>query len=292
MKTFEQIQSLQSYLSDLRSADRTIGFVPTMGALHQGHLSLLKSAKMKCDVVVVSIFVNPTQFNDQGDFDTYPRELARDRSALESNGCDVLFHPSREEMYPKEHKESFDFGRLTNVLEASFRPGHFDGMATIVKQLIGIVKPDAAFFGEKDFQQLAIIRRLAEQEKFQTEIIGCPIVREDNGLAMSSRNERLTEEQKEIAANISRVLFAMQEKIGETPPQQLAEWGREQLESVDGLRLEYLEIVDRKTFEKAENWNTTGGTVVLVAAHVGNVRLIDNLKLSKVGQGRAEAEKL
>ncbi|MFZ6050697.1 pantoate--beta-alanine ligase [Halocola ammonii] len=282
MEKIEQIDILQERISRFRSAGKRIGFVPTMGALHEGHLSLLKSAKESCDVVVVSIFVNPTQFNDPSDFEKYPRDLERDQKRLSDSGCDVLFAPSREEMYPCEYKESYDFGKLTEVLEAAYRPGHFDGMATIVKRLLTVVKPDAAFFGEKDFQQLAIVRSLVEKENLKVEIIGCPIVREESGLAMSSRNERLSATEKETATALSQTLFAMADMVGEYSPEELQEWGRSQLENAHGLRLEYLAVVDGTTFSQPQHWSDASEPRALVAAYVGEIRLIDNLKLSPV----------
>ena len=291
MKKHEQISALQSELSRMKSAGKRIGFVPTMGALHEGHLSLIKSAKESCDVVVVSIFVNPTQFNDPSDFEKYPRDLERDQQRLEDSGCDVLFAPSREEMYPTEYRESYDFGKLTEVLEAAYRPGHFDGMATIVKRLLTVVNPDAAFFGEKDFQQLSIVRSLVKKEGINVDIEGCPIVREESGLAMSSRNVRLSNSERETAVALSQTLFAMAEKVGELPPSELEEWGRQQLNNAHGIKLEYLAVVDAETFNQPESWSQTSEPLALVAAYVGNVRLIDNLKLSSVTENSSAVSK-
>jgi pantoate--beta-alanine ligase len=284
MERFEQIGALQSELGRLRSVGKKVGFVPTMGALHEGHLSLLKSAKKQCDIVVVSIFVNPTQFNDPSDFEKYPRNLDLDQQRLMERGCDVLFTPSREEMYPKEHKEVYDFGRLSEVLEAAYRPGHFDGMATIVKRLLTVVEPDVAFFGEKDFQQLSIVRSLVKEERLNVDIVGCPIIREDSGLAMSSRNERLTPSEKETAVALSQTLFAMAEQVGVKSPLELEQWGREQLKNAYSLRLEYLAVVDADTFKGISSWEETQNPLALVAAYVGEIRLIDNLKLSTVNK--------
>ena len=275
MKVLETKSKVIQALNGCRSKDVSIGFAPTMGALHEGHLSLIGRSATENDVTVASIFVNPTQFDDKNDFARYPRDLAKDLEMLDGAGCDIVFAPSVQEMYPKEEMRAFDFGLLDKVMEGAFRPGHFNGVAHIVSRLFDVVKPDKAYFGEKDFQQLAIIRRLVEIEGLDIEIIGCPIIREADGLAMSSRNTLLTPEQRKNAAIIYRTLLLSKEKAGIMPLQELKKWAIEQIDATPEMKTEYFEIVDKKTLEKATEYKEND-LQSCVAVRVGNVRLIDN----------------
>jgi len=255
----------------------TIGFVPTMGALHDGHISLMKRCREN-DIRVASIFVNPTQFNDRNDLANYPRSLEKDLEMLKSAGCDFVFVPPIEEMYPEEDTRVFDFGMLDKVMEGACRPGHFNGVAQIVSRLFDLVQPDKAYFGEKDFQQLAIIRRLAEMMNIPVQIVGCPIVREADGLAMSSRNMRLSPEQRQCASAIARTLFACREKTRSMPLDELKKWVIEQIDNTPCLQTEYFDIVDRDTLQSAAHYkmNAVQGCI---AVRVGTIRLIDNMRL-------------
>lgn len=252
-----------------------------MGALHEGHISLIDRAKGECDRVIVSIFVNPTQFNNSSDLANYPRTYDRDLKLLTDAGCDVLFFPSVAEIYPKPEKRHWDFGLLSNSLEGFFRPGHFDGMLTVVYKLLEIVRPQRAYFGEKDFQQLSLIRAMVQQEQIPVEIVGCPIIRESDGLAMSSRNMRLTPDERQQALAINRVLYYILTAIDQSDPSELSVRGFELLTKSAGLRPEYFTIVNARTFEPLATWPTNDDSVALVAAYVGEIRLIDNMVIKK-----------
>ena len=267
-------QALQRY----RARRVAIGFTPTMGALHPGHISLVEQCRKENGISVVSIFVNPTQFNDKSDFANYPHTLEEDVHKLKSVGCDFVFVPSVKEMYPVEDKRVFDFGMLDKVMEGAYRPGHFNGVAQIVSKLFDVVQPRTAYFGEKDFQQLVIIRRWVEMTNYPVRIVGCPIVREADGLAMSSRNMRLTEEQRKHAAAIARTLFACKEKAGFMPLDELKKWVTEQIDSTPCLQTEYFDIVDRDTLQTATQYKKDA-LQGCIAVRVGLVRLIDNIRL-------------
>jgi pantoate--beta-alanine ligase len=260
----------------------TVGFVPTMGALHAGHLTLIERSVRENDVTVCSIFVNPTQFNEESDLANYPRTLPGDMDLAEKGRCNVIFLPSVSEMYG-EHIESIvaDYGTLTNTLEGAHRPGHFDGMVTIVRKLLEAISPDRAYFGEKDFQQLSIIKELVVRESLPVEIVPCELIREESGLAMSSRNVRLSEQGRNIALSLSATLNAMRTRQFSDDPAALKSWGANQIVAA-GLRLDYLEIVDANTFEPIEKWEDREMRI-LVAAWVEGVRLIDNIDISKKG---------
>ena len=282
MKLVQTIKELQSELDALRSEGKTIGLVPTMGALHAGHASLVKRAVAENDVVVVSDFVNPTQFNDKNDLAKYPRTLDADCELLEKVGAAFVFAPSVEEIYPEPDTRQFSYAPLDTVMEGRFRPGHFNGVCQIVSKLFMIVNPTRAYFGEKDFQQLAIIREMVRQMKFDLEIVGCPIVREEDGLALSSRNARLSSDERENALNISRTLFksrtfAATHSVSET--QKMVE---DAIAAAPGLRLEYFEIVDGNTLQKIGDWNETSYAVGCITVFCGEVRLIDNIKYKEV----------
>ena len=278
MKLVHTIKELQSELDALRNIGKTIGLVPTMGALHAGHASLVKRAVAENDVVVVSDFVNPTQFNDRNDLIKYPRTLDADCELLEKVGASFVFAPSVEEIYPEPDTRRFSYAPLDTVMEGRFRPGHFNGVCQIVSKLFMIVEPDRAYFGEKDFQQLAIIREMVKQMEFKLQIVGCPIVREEDGMALSSRNARLSPEEREYALNISQTLFkscmfAASHTVAET--QKFVE---NAIAASKGLRLEYFEIVDGNSLQKIANWEDTEYAVGCITVFCGEVRLIDNIK--------------
>ena len=278
MKVIHTIKDLQAELSVLNAQGKKVGLVPTMGALHAGHASLVKRSVNENEVTVVSVFVNPTQFNDKNDLVKYPRTLDADCKLLEACGATYAFAPSVEEMYPEPDTRQFRYAPLDTVMEGAFRPGHFNGVCQIVSKLFEAVKPHRAYFGEKDFQQLAIIREMVRQMQFDLEIVGCPIVREEDGLALSSRNARLSAEERENALKISQTLFksrtfAATHTVGET-----LKFVEDAIAAVPGLRLEYFEIVDGNTLQKVDNWNQTSYVVGCITVFCGDVRLIDNIK--------------
>ncbi len=274
------IKDLQEIISSLKKINKSIGFVPTMGALHQGHVSLVKIANKMADISVVSIFVNPTQFNEKSDLDNYPRTEKEDCDLLETNHCDIVFIPTVEEIYQKDILLKADYGNLTNVLEGAKRPGHFDGVVTIVNRLFEIVKPDIAIFGEKDFQQLAILREMTARKNLDITIVGAPIIREKNGLAMSSRNRLLSDVAMDTALILSKTLQWCVENKNKYSAIELQNLATEKLKGIPDLRLEYLNIVDSNTFEQVTDFENHDHTRVLVAAYVGDIRLIDNIELT------------
>jgi len=249
-----------------------------MGALHKGHLSLVQESKSNCDVSVVSIFVNPTQFDDKKDLEKYPRTIGQDIELLCSVGNDVLFLPSVEEIYPKDLDTTLqlDFGQLAEVLEGAFRPGHFDGMAQVVNRLLNIVQPDCLFMGQKDFQQVAIVHSMLKQLKSKIDLVVCPIIREEDGLAMSSRNRRLSPEFRQKSILLSQTLAKIKAKMTQDTPQQLRKMGLETL-SEAGFKPEYFDIVDGFTLLSIDNFSETSYVVALTAAWAGEIRLIDNM---------------
>ena len=288
------VQHLKNHLNSFRNQGKSIGFVPTMGALHQGHISLINAAKSESDVVVCSIFVNPTQFNDLNDLAKYPRTIDVDSQLLEAAGCDILFSPEVAEMYSeaelelkrqkKEDKswsegKAVDFGSLAMVMEGAQRPGHFNGVAQVVSKLFRIVVPQKAFFGQKDFQQLAIIRSMVKQLDMPIEIIACPIVREANGLAMSSRNERLTKDEREQASAISRALFKVKDLYSIKNVEQLKALVENEINLVPQLELEYFDMVDAQTLQPHTSFSQAKSAVACIAVKIGHVRLIDNVLL-------------
>lgn len=277
MKTFNTILQIQEYINNAKTQGKTIGFVPTMGALHQGHLSLVQAARNDNDIVIVSIFVNPTQFNNPDDLKKYPRTIKVDSAMLEKEKCDAIFYPSVEEMYPEEVLTEYNFGELKNVLEGEFRPGHFNGVAVVVKKLFDIIPAHKAYFGKKDFQQLAIIRKLVEIEKIPISIIACDTMRENDGLAMSSRNIRLTASEKKIAPRIYKTLNMIKQSRGEKEPAELEALAIQELG--DEFKPEYFKIADGHSLQPIKQWSDTDYPIALVAAFLGNVRLIDNLEL-------------
>lgn len=277
MDLIKTVKDLQELLASLQQQGKTIGLVPTMGALHQGHFSLVRKCVADNDICVVSVFVNPTQFNNKEDLEKYPRTLERDSQNLETVGADIVFAPSVEEIYPEPDTRRFDFGQLDKVMEGERRPGHFNGVAQVVSRLFDIVKPDRAYFGQKDFQQLAIIREMVKQLNLSVQIIPMPIVREGSGLALSSRNERLTAEEKGIAVNISKVLFESVGWMKNLSVQQTIAKVTDDINSVEGLEIEYYEIVNGHTLQLIKSWEETDYIVGCIAVFCGEVRLIDNI---------------
>ena len=278
MKIVNSIQELKRYLAEERQHNRKIGFVPTMGALHNGHLSLVKRCVEENDVCVVSIFVNPTQFNDKNDLATYPRTLDNDCSLLEPAGCNYVFAPAEAEMYPEPDTRTFDFGTVSAVMEGARRPGHFNGVAQIVSKLFYAVEPDNAYFGEKDFQQIAVIRAMVKQLNIPVKINACPILREADGLALSSRNVRLTPEQRQKAPLIARTLKESTNFAAGKSVQEVIDYVVNTINADPVMRVEYYEIVDGNTMESIKNWSDTDYAVGCITVYCGEVRLIDNIK--------------
>ena len=278
MEIVHTIKDLQAALAALRAQGKTVGLVPTMGALHAGHASLVKRCVAENDAAVVSVFVNPTQFNDKNDLAKYPRTLDADCRLLEQCGAAFAFAPSVEEMYPEPDPRQFSYAPLDTVMEGKYRPGHFNGVCQIVSKLFEAVKPDRAYFGEKDFQQLAIIREMVRQLKFPLQIVGCPIVREEDGLALSSRNARLSAEERQQALKISQTLFASRDYAKSHTVAETQKFVEDAIEAAPGLRLEYFELVDGNTLQKIANWEDTSYAVGCITVFCGEVRLIDNIK--------------
>ena len=278
MKLVHTIQELRAELDIQRKAGKKIGLVPTMGALHEGHASLVRRAVAENEVVVVSDFVNPTQFNDKNDLLKYPRTLEADCELLEKEGAAYVFAPSVEEVYPEPDTRQFSYAPLDTVMEGKYRPGHFNGVCQIVSKLFMMVEPDKAYFGEKDFQQLAIIREMVKQMNFPLEIVGCPIIREADGLALSSRNARLSEEERRQALNISKTLFASKEYADSHTVEETLKFVEDSIAASEGLELEYFELVDGTTLQKIATWDETDYAVGCITVYCGEVRLIDNIK--------------
>ena len=276
----ETITNSEELRRALGSRDRSgIGFVPTMGALHAGHRSLVERARRECATVVVSVFVNPTQFNDKTDLKNYPRTPEADLRLLEEVGADYVFMPSVEEVYPEPDTRTFDFGMIDKVMEGATRPGHFNGVAQVVSRLFDLVKPAKAYFGEKDFQQIAVIREMVRQLRIPVEIIPCPIVRGEDGLALSSRNTLLDTDHRTAAPYIYKVLKAVVEKSHQTTPDQLAAWVTAQVESNPLLKVIYFQVVDAATMQQVRTWEESPVIQGCIAVQAGDIRLIDNIKL-------------
>ncbi|MGQ0827253.1 MAG: pantoate--beta-alanine ligase [Bacteroidota bacterium] len=294
MIIFNSIPELKKHLDSIRNQQKIIGFVPTMGALHKGHISLINAAKTQSDVIIASIFVNPTQFNDINDLKSYPKNLDSDIQLLKKAGCDVLFAPEIREMYTAKELElkkqqiedrswtegkSIDFGLLDKVMEGMHRPGHFNGVAQVVSKLFRIVEPHKAFFGQKDFQQVAIIRSMVTQLGIPVEIITCPIMREADGLAMSSRNIRLNAEERKKAPLISKTLFKIKELANNKSIPELKAYVAAEINLEPGMRLEYFEIVNSETLQSINDFSQAKSIVACIAVTLGTVRLIDNIIL-------------
>ena len=281
MRVVKTISELKSLILGYKQENKTVGLVPTMGALHAGHKSLVDRARKENDIVVVSVFVNPTQFNNKQDLATYPRTEERDCALLEAAGCDVVCMPAVEEVYPEPDNRQFDLGAVAEVMEGAHRPGHFNGVAQIVSKLFGFVEPDRAYFGEKDFQQIAVIRKMVQLEGFKLQIVACPIKREDDGLALSSRNVRLTAEQRQLAPNIYRVLkescnFAKSHTVAETE-----KFVVDSLNALPQMEVEYYSIVDALTMQPVGDWADADSITGCITVYCGEVRLIDNIAYKK-----------
>jgi len=277
MQVFGKTKGVVDALNKLKKEGKSIGFVPTMGALHAGHITLIERAVSENDIVVASIFVNPTQFNDQNDLRNYPRNLEKDLRNLEAAACDIVFFPEVIDMYPEPDNRVFNFGRLEKVMEGAHRPGHFNGVAQVVSKFFDIIKPHRAYFGEKDFQQLTIIREMDRQLSFQIEIVPCPIVREPDGLAMSSRNQLLSPEQRASAPLIAKTLFYAQKHIKDWSVEQMKEEVIGTINQDENLEVEYFEIADENTLLPIENWHDSDRPRAFIAVKDGGVRLIDNV---------------
>ena len=280
LKLIKYQDELIKTIEEIKKKGKTIGFVPTMGALHEGHLSLIHKSKNQNDITVASIFVNPTQFNNKEDLQRYPRTLDKDVKILDSAGCNIVFAPNSEEIYTMEEIKKpfeFDFKGLDKVMEGKFRPNHFNGVVQVVSKLFELVQPDRAYFGEKDFQQLAIIRLMTKTFGFNIEIVGCPIVREISGLAMSSRNELLSPREREVAAHIYAVLKESTQFMPNTPVEELKQCTIAAVEQKPQLKIEYFEIIDGNTLQNIDNWNSSNYIVGCIAIFCGKIRLIDNI---------------
>lgn len=281
MRVVKTVAELQSIVNEQKQAGKRIGFVPTMGALHKGHLSLVEQAASQSAFVVVSIFVNPTQFNNATDLEKYPRTLDRDVALLETTPCQLVFAPSVNEIYPQPDTRVFDFGMIDKVMEGLHRPGHFNGVAQVVSRLFDIVKPQVAFFGQKDFQQLAIIAAMVKQLKLHIEICSCPIVREEDGLAMSSRNMLLDETQRKNVPVIAHSLMESCNFVASQTVKEVIENVTSRVNKTPGLQVEYFDIVDGVTLQSIDNWDESDYIVGCIAVFAGKIRLIDNIIYKK-----------
>ena len=277
MKTFSKVSEFKQELSKLEHSG--IGFVPTMGALHAGHRSLVEKARRECDTVVVSVFVNPTQFNDKNDLRNYPRTPEADAAILEAAGADIVLMPTVEEIYPEPDTRQFDFGAIDKVMEGATRPGHFNGVAQVVSRLFQIVEPAKAYFGEKDFQQIAVVKAMVEQLNMGVEIVECPIIRDADGLALSSRNTLLTPEHRAAAPHIYEVISQCADKAKELSPAELTAWVTEQVEANELLKVIYFQAVDALTMQQVASWEESERVQGCIAVQAGDIRLIDNIKI-------------
>jgi len=280
MQVFSTPEPLKSYISNNRKHGKTIGLVPTMGALHQGHLELIGSSRQSNDITVCSIYVNPAQFNNQRDLIEYPRDLKQDLKKLKALDCQAVFCPTDDVMYPGEPVLSMDFGHLEKIMEGSHRPGHFKGVALVVSKLFHMVQPDTAYFGEKDWQQLVIIKRLVEDLNFPLEIVSMPVIREADGLAMSSRNARLTPQQRGVANELHRTLLLVKQQIeNRTAIEMALKLGKQYLDRVPLITMEYLEVVRAYSLDHPVEELGREPLSICIAALLGDVRLIDNVQV-------------
>ncbi len=280
MKIFKKITEISAWVACEKQAGKSIGFVPTMGALHKGHLALVERARQDNDLVVCSIFVNPIQFNKPEDLEKYPRTLKEDTRLLESAGCDAVFCPEEKEMYPRPEEKTYDFGTLDKVMDGRYREGHFNGVAVVVSKLFTIVEPHRAYFGQKDFQQLQIIRALVKMEAIKVEVIACPTVRENDGLAMSSRNRQLSVSQRHEAPRIYRALMAARSMYPDIPLHDIRQKVTREINASPELEVEYVEIVRADTLLPAKEHGDDAEIVACIAVYAGNIRLIDNMSLN------------
>ncbi len=273
-------KELGDFLADQRRLGKSVGLVPTMGALHIGHASLVNRSVAENDITVVSVFLNPTQFNDPNDLEKYPRTLEADCRLLEECGATVCFAPSVQEVYPEPDTRTFSYPPTDSVMEGAFRPGHFNGVCQVVSKLFMMAEPDRAYFGEKDFQQIAVIRRMVEDLKFKIEIVPCPVIREESGLAFSSRNTLLSEDERRIAANIYQTLKASKLMAGKATVQQTHAYVVEHIEAIEGLRVEYYSIVDGRTLADVDDWSQSEDIVGCITVFCSSqpIRLIDHIR--------------
>lgn len=279
MNVYNFIVDIQRFVEEKHNLGLKVGFVPTMGALHEGHISLINRAKKENDIVVCSVFVNPIQFNNPADLEKYPRTPEKDITKLEQAGCDAVFMPTAEEMYPNKVEDHYDFGEIEHVMEGACRPGHFNGVAIVVRKLFEIVNPNKAYFGEKDFQQLAIIKKMVRDLNMNLEIVPCPIVREIDGLAMSSRNVRLNEAERAIAPKIFATLNDSITKKDALSPSEMKKYTLDKYAEIKEFDVEYVEITDEINLKSLENWNECDHARIFVALQLGPVRLIDNVRI-------------
>ncbi|MBR5771316.1 MAG: pantoate--beta-alanine ligase [Alistipes sp.] len=277
MKVVNTVAELNAALAPLKREG--VGFVPTMGALHAGHRSLVERARRENDTVVVSVFVNPTQFNDKNDLKNYPRTPEADCAILEAAGADIVFMPTVEVIYPEPDTRQFDFGMVDKVMEGATRPGHFNGVAQVVSRLFALVNPARAYFGEKDFQQIAVIKAMVEQLAIDIEIVECTIVRGEDGLALSSRNELLTPEHRAAAPHIYATISQCASKMETMSPEELTNWVVETIDSNPLLKTIYFEAVDARTMQRVEKWSDSERIQGCCAVQAGNIRLIDNIRI-------------
>ena len=277
MKTVYTVNELKQ---ELASVDMSgVGFVPTMGALHAGHRSLVELARKECETVVVSVFVNPTQFNDKNDLKHYPRTPEADEALLAAAGADIVFMPSVEEIYPEPDTRIFDFGQIDKVMEGATRPGHFNGVAQVVSRLFDMVNPAKAYFGEKDFQQIAVIKAMVKQLGLTVEIVECPIIRDEDGLALSSRNTLLTKEHRAAAPHIYATIKQCAEKMQTMTPAELSAWVTAEVESNPLLKVIYFQAVDALSMQQVAEWSESGRVQGCIAVQAGDIRLIDNVRI-------------
>ena len=277
MKTVYTVNELKQELATVDMSG--VGFVPTMGALHAGHRSLVELARKECETVVVSVFVNPTQFNDKNDLKHYPRTPEADEALLAAAGADIVFMPSVEEIYPDPDTRIFDFGQIDKVMEGATRPGHFNGVAQVVSRLFDMVNPAKAYFGEKDFQQIAVIKAMVEQLKLVVEIVECPIIRDEDGLALSSRNTLLTKEHRAAAPHIYATIKQCAEKMQTMTPAELSAWVTAEVESNPLLKVIYFQAVDALSMQQVAEWSESERVQGCIAVQAGDIRLIDNVRI-------------
>ena len=279
MKIYKEIEGLQSFVAEQRAAGKRIGFVPTMGALHAGHLSLVARALQSCDLCVVSVFVNPTQFNDPNDLKSYPRTLEADCALIEALGADIVFAPTAEEMYPEPDTRVFAYPPIDSVMEGARRPGHFNGVCQVVSKLFDMVQPDRAYFGEKDFQQIAVVRAMMKDQGFGFELVACPIVRDERGLALSSRNALLSASERLTATAICRTLRESVSFARSLTVKEVIDTVVRRINAVEGMEVEYFQIVNAETLQPIDDWNDAARVQGCITVYCGErrVRLIDNI---------------
>jgi len=281
MKIISKVEELQAAVQQLREQGKSVGLVPTMGALHQGHRSLIERARAENDALVVSVFLNPTQFNNQDDLRTYPRNAERDAALLEECGVDIAFMPTVDDIYPEPDNRTFELGSVMEVMEGAMRPGHFNGVCQIVSKLFTWVSPDRAYFGEKDFQQIAVIRAMIKQLGFNIDIVQCPCVREEDGLAMSSRNVRLTPQVRKVAPQIYATLKRSLDFAADHTVEQTRQWVIDTLNAWPEMEVEYFSICDGRTLLPVDSWDSTDYIVGCITVYCGDVREIDNITYKK-----------